>query len=140
MTDCSYYMYTYLIRLLHRVFVIIINFYNKYIIRPVQSQAVRNNNLISSVNSTSAARAVRVAMLYICRSTAVFPPVCIDRFPNEKKKTAEKNKTSFAVHVQFEWRIPGQVRPGLTEERQFTDSISETIMVARSNAQSSQGE
>ena len=93
MTDCSYYMYTYLIRLLHRVFVIIINFYNKYtIIRPVQSQAVRNNNLISSVNSTSAARAVRVAMLYICRSTAVSPPVASIGSPMKKKKTAEKTK------------------------------------------------
>ena len=79
MTDCSYYMYTYLIRLLHRVFVII-----KYIIRPVQSQAVRNNNLISSVNSTSAARAVRVAMLYISRSTAVSAPVASIGSPMKK--------------------------------------------------------
>ena len=90
MTDCSYYMYTYLIRLLHRVFVIIINFYNKYIIRPVQSQAVRNNNLISSVNSTSAARAVRVAMLYICRSTAVSPPVASIGSPMKKKRQRKK--------------------------------------------------
>ena len=92
MTDCSYYMYTYLIRLLHRVFVIIINFYNKYIIRPVQSQAVRNNNLIpvSSVNSTSAARAVRVAMLYICRSTAVSPPVASIGSPMKKKSRGKK--------------------------------------------------
>ena len=103
MTDCSYYMYTYLIRLLHRVFVIIINFYNKYIIRPVQSQAVRNNNLISSVNSTSAARAVRVAMLYICRSTAVSPPVASIGSPMKKKKTAEKIK----LLLQFMFSLSG---------------------------------